>query len=68
MTFAADEEFVSDDLAIANLLELERLSAEVGVLRDCAASLAKERDRAISAADNRHAGKTPDTRLRSPAL
>jgi hypothetical protein len=68
MTVTADEEFVSDDLAIANLLELERLSAEVGVLRDCAASLAKERDRTISAADSRHAEKTPVTRLRSPAL
>jgi len=68
MTFTADEEFVSDDLAIANLLELERLSAEVGDLRDCAASLANERDRAISAANSRYAEKTPVARLRSHSL
>jgi hypothetical protein len=38
-----------DELAglpsMASLLELERLNVEVAVLRDCAASLARERDR-----------------------
>jgi hypothetical protein len=44
MKLEAESVINPDDQAIALLLELERLNAGVAVLRDCVASLAKERD------------------------
>jgi hypothetical protein len=58
-----------DELAglpsMASLLELERLNVEVAVLRDCAASLAKERDRVIATENRRRIGNGAVVRLRT---
>ena len=64
MTIKLDDE-LAESQSMANLLELERLSVEVAVLRDCAASLAKERDQMLSAANGRHKGNGAVVRLRA---
>jgi hypothetical protein len=64
MTIRSDEEF-AELPSMASLLELERLNLEVAVLRDCAASLAKERGRVMATENRRGAGQGAVVRLRT---
>ena len=64
MAVRSDDE-LAELASMASLLELERLNLEVAVLRDCAASLAKERDRVIATENRLGTGKGAVVRLRT---
>jgi hypothetical protein len=64
MAIRSDQE-LAELPSMASLLELERLNLEAAVLRDCAASLAKERDRGIATENGWGMGEGAVVRFRT---